>query len=59
LPPGGGDFGQQGVESGVRIEQRALCVAAQQRLVGVLTVNVDQRFGHLAQLRTVTGEPFR
>jgi hypothetical protein len=34
----------------VRIEERALCVAAQKRLVGMLTVNVDQRFGNFAEL---------
>jgi len=34
----------------VRVEQRALCFATHQRLVSVLAVDVDQRFGHLAQL---------
>jgi hypothetical protein len=37
-------------ESGMRIEQRALRFAAQQRLMSMLSVNVDQRFGHLTQL---------
>jgi hypothetical protein len=43
LPPAG-------VEPGMRVEQRALRFAAHQRLMRVLAVDVDQRFGHLAQL---------
>jgi hypothetical protein len=34
----------------MRIEQSALRFAPQQRLVGVLAMNIDQRFGHFTQL---------
>ena len=49
--PRGGDSTRCGAQSGIGIEQRALRRRAQQRLVFVLAVNIDQMLARLAQLR--------
>ena len=44
------DFTDQSAQAGVCIEQIALGIAAQKRLVRMLTVDIDQPFTHFAQL---------
>ena len=44
-----------GAQSGIRVEQRALCRTPHQRLVFMLAVNVDQMLARLTQLRERCG----
>ena len=39
-----------GGQSGMAVEQRALRIGAQERLVGMLTMNIDEKLADLAQL---------
>ena len=62
VPPGQRNLGRRSRQAGMAIEQRALRIATQQGLVGMLTMDVDQPLGHFAQLlhggrRTVDPDP--
>ena len=50
LAPGIRNLVLQRSQPGVGIKQHALCIAAQQRLMFMLPVNINQRLAHLPQL---------
>ena len=50
MPPGRRHVGHGVGQTRVRIEQRTLYLGAQQRLMRVLAVNIDQSLGNFAYL---------